>query len=69
MRQEDKSKLIEVLSNADSIIREIEEKTNSYLIVFICRQSITQMVSYKLNKVLRKLPKDIDLLDVFCPIF
>ena len=62
MRQEDKSKLIEVLTNADSIIREIEEKTNSYLIVFICRQSITQMVSYKLNKVLRKLPKDIEQL-------
>jgi hypothetical protein len=42
MNQEDKSKLIEVLSNATNTIQEIEKKTNSYLIVFICHQSITQ---------------------------
>lgn len=64
MKQEDKNKLIEVLTNTNILIQGIEEKTNSHLIVFICHQSITHTVSYKLNKIIRKLPKGIEHLSM-----
>jgi len=58
LKQEDTNKIIEVLSKSKVLIKEIEEKIGAHVIVFICHQSITHRVSYRLNKVFRRLPKD-----------
>ena len=60
MRNEAKENIKEtILKRAKAHIIELNKKLEAYLIVFICRKSITHQVTYKLNKILRKLPRDL----------
>jgi ATP-dependent protease ClpP protease subunit len=43
------------LSKNSSLINEIEKALNLKLICFICHQSITNRVAYRLNKIIRKM--------------
>jgi len=59
-----KTKISETLSRANSLISEIENKLGTKLLCFICHQSITHHVVYRLNKIIRKLPAELDSLAV-----
>jgi len=59
-----REKVLRVLSQAEALLTEIEEKLKATLLCFICHKSITHQVAYRLNKIIRKCPKEIERLAV-----
>lgn len=58
MDEAKKQEVLNSLSKAESLIIEIEESLKIKLVVFICHRPITQQVAYRLNKIIRKCPKE-----------
>jgi hypothetical protein len=54
------------LDKTQSLVEKIEDKLATKLLFFffICHQSITHVTAYRLNKIIRKCPKEVNGLAV-----
>lgn len=66
MKPEEKEieKIRSAFSKADSLLEKLEEKLKARVLCFICHMSITHSVVYRLNKIIRKFPKEVETLAV-----